>query len=122
MPKLIAQVRDLIRVRHYSRRTEEAYVYWIKQFIFFHNKRHPVEMGAPEVAAFLSDLAVERQVAASTQNQALAAIPSLSLCFEAPTINRSGSERIYTQFLSLILRLNVDPVATALGTVVSIRL
>ena len=74
MPKLIAQVRDLIRVRHYSRRTEEAYVYWIKQFIFFHNKRHPAEMGAPEVAAFLSHLAVDRQVAASTQNQALAAI------------------------------------------------
>lgn len=74
MPKLIAQVRDLIRVRHYSRRTEQAYVYWIKQFIFFHNKRHPKEMGGAEVAAFLSHLAVDRQVAASTQNQALAAI------------------------------------------------
>jgi len=74
MPKLLTQVRELIRVRHYSRRTEQAYVHWIKQFIFFHNKRHPAEMGAPEVSAFLSHLAVDRQVAASTQNQALAAI------------------------------------------------
>jgi integron integrase len=74
VPKLITQVRDLIRVRHYSRRTEQAYVHWIKQFIFFHNKRHPAEMGADEVAAFLTHLAVKRHVAASTQNQALAAI------------------------------------------------
>jgi integron integrase len=74
MPKLLEQVRNLIRVRHYSRRTEEAYTYWIKQFILFHKKKHPKDLGAPEVSSFLSYLAVERQVAASTQNQALAAI------------------------------------------------
>ena len=69
MPKLLTQVRELIRVRHYSRRTEQAYVHWIKQFIFFHNKRHPAEMGAAEVVAFLSHLAVDRQVATSTKTR-----------------------------------------------------
>ena len=74
MPRLLDQVRSLIRIRHYSYRTEEAYVYWIKQYLFFHKKRHPAEMGASEITAFLTYLAVERRVAASTQNQALAAI------------------------------------------------
>jgi site-specific recombinase XerD len=73
-PKLLDQVRLAIRTRHYSIRTEEAYVQWIKRFILFHNKRHPKEMGADEVSQFLSDLAVKRHVAASTQNQALSAI------------------------------------------------
>lgn len=72
--KLLDQVRDAIRRKHYSIRTEEAYVSWIKRFILFHNKRHPREMGAPEIEAFLTHLAVERRVAASTQNQALSAI------------------------------------------------
>jgi len=74
MPKLLDQTRDLIRTRHYSRRTEESYVYWIRKYIFFHNKRHPAEMGADEVSRFLTHLAVDQRVAASTQNQALAAI------------------------------------------------
>src|SRR5918996_3996027 len=73
-PKLLDQVRLAIRTRHYSMRTEEAYVQWIRRFILFHNKRHPREMGAHEVSQFLSDLAVNRHVAASTQNQALSAI------------------------------------------------
>lgn len=73
-PKLLDQVRNLMRVRHYSIRTEEAYVQWIRRFILFHGKRHPREMGSPEVAAFLTDLAVREKVAASTQNQALAAL------------------------------------------------
>jgi integron integrase len=73
-PKLLDQVRLAIRGRHYSIRTEEAYVQWIKRFILFHDKRHPSEMGANEVGQFLSDLAVNRHVAASTQNQALSAI------------------------------------------------
>ncbi|MCL4510813.1 MAG: integron integrase [Bacteroidetes bacterium] len=64
-------VRAAIRTRHYSRRTEEAYVSWIKRFIFFHGKRHPAEMGEREINAFLTHLAVERKVSASTQNQAL---------------------------------------------------
>jgi integron integrase len=73
-PRLLDQVRSVIRVRHYSHRTEEAYTYWIRQFILFHNKRHPVEMGATEVGAYLSWLAEVRNVAAATQNQALNAI------------------------------------------------
>jgi hypothetical protein len=73
-PKLLDQVRYAIRTKHYSIRTEEAYVQWIRRFILFHNKRHPKDMGAKEVGQFLSDLAVTRQVAASTQNQALSAI------------------------------------------------
>jgi site-specific recombinase XerD len=59
---------------HYSRRTEKAYVHWIRRFIFFHGKRHPAEMGAAEVTAFLTSLAVQDKVAASTQNQALSAL------------------------------------------------
>ena len=73
-PRILDQVRDQIRVRHYSLRTEEAYVNWIKRFILFHGKRHPQHLAGPEVAAFLSNLAVDRNVSANTQNQALAAI------------------------------------------------
>src|SRR5438309_11228 len=72
--RLLDQVREIIRVKHYSIRTEEAYVQWIKRFIFFHGKRHPREMGAKEIEAFLTDLAVRGKVAASTQNQALNAL------------------------------------------------
>jgi integron integrase len=68
------QVRDTLRRKHYSYRTEQAYLYWIRHFIFFHNKRHPREMAEREVAAFLTHLAVKRRVSASTQNQALNAI------------------------------------------------
>ncbi|OGA70059.1 MAG: integrase [Betaproteobacteria bacterium RIFCSPLOWO2_12_FULL_68_20] len=73
-PRLLDQVRDAIRRRHYSYRTEETYVHWIRRFIFFTGKRHPRELGAPEVTAFLNHLASERDVAASTQNQALSAL------------------------------------------------
>ena len=73
-PKLLDQVRAAIRMRHDSIRTEEAYVGWIKQFILFHGKRHPLEMGADEITRFLSALAVHGQVSASTQNQALCAL------------------------------------------------
>jgi integron integrase len=73
-PKLLEQVRAAIRLRHYSLRTEDTYVHWIKRFIVFHGKRHPVEMGEQEIAQFLSALAVDRQVSASTQNQALNAV------------------------------------------------
>src|SRR5918995_850388 len=73
-PKLLDQVRLSIRTRHYSIRTEEAYVQWIRRFILFHNKPHPREMGAEEVRQFLADLAVKHHVDASTQNQALSAI------------------------------------------------
>ena len=73
-PKLLDQVRQAIRTRHYSIRTEDAYVQWIKRFILFHDKRHPKGMGVKEVEQFVSDLAVNRHVAASPQNQALSAI------------------------------------------------
>ena len=72
--KLLDQVRDAIRVRHYSYRTEEAYVQWVRRFILFHNKQHPKDMGAAEVEAFLTHLAVQERVAASTQNQAFSAL------------------------------------------------
>ena len=73
-PKLLDQVRLAIRTRHYSYMTEKAYVGWIKRFIFFHNKRHPAEMGEAKIAQFLSSLATESHVSASTQNQALNAL------------------------------------------------
>jgi integron integrase len=73
-PKLLDQTRNAMRVRHYSRRTETTYIRWIKRFIFFHKKRHPASMGQEEVNAFLSSLAVEGHVSATTQNQALSAI------------------------------------------------
>lgn len=73
-PRLLERVRHAIRDRHYSSRTEEAYVGWIKRFIFFSGLRHPLDLGAEHLSAFLSALAVREQVAASTQNQALAAL------------------------------------------------
>src|SRR5881396_2765040 len=73
-PKLLDQVRDVIRRRHYSIRTEQAYIDWIKRFIIYHNKRHPAEMAEEEVARFLTHLARDRDVAPSTQNQALSAL------------------------------------------------
>lgn len=73
-PKLLDQVRQAIRARHYSKRTEKTYVDWIKRFIFFHGKRHPLEMGEAEINQFLTDLAVNKKVSASTQNQALSAL------------------------------------------------
>ena len=73
-PKLLEQLRGSIRLKHYSLRTEQAYVGWVKRYIFFHGKRHPSEMGKSEVESFLTALAVERNVTASTQNQALSAL------------------------------------------------
>ena len=73
-PKLLDQVRQAIRARHYSKRTEKTYVEWTKRFIYFHGKRHPLEMGELEINQFLTDLAVSKKVRASTQNQALSAI------------------------------------------------
>lgn len=73
-PKLLDRMRAEIRLRHYSIRTEEAYVDWARRFILYHSKRHPKEMGAEEVRDFLSYLATERKVSASTQNQAKSAL------------------------------------------------
>lgn len=73
-PRLLEQVRDKLRMLHYSYRPEQQYLQWIRRFILFHGKRHPRTMGAAEVEAFLTNLAVQRKVSASTQNQALAAL------------------------------------------------
>ncbi len=91
--KLLDRVRDQVRVKHYSYRTEETYVQWIRRFILFHNKRHPSEMDGDEVNAFLTHLAVNENVAASTQNQALCAILFL-----------------YREVLQQELNLNLDAV------------
>lgn len=73
-PRLLDQVRQVIRIKHYSIRTEQAYLQWIRRYILYHGKRHPRDMGATEVSAFLSSLAITAKVSASTQNQALNAI------------------------------------------------
>jgi hypothetical protein len=73
-PRLLDQVRASLRARHYSVRTEKAYVAWIRRFILFHGKRHPEMMSEVEIGAYLSNLASEARVSASTQNQALAAL------------------------------------------------
>ena len=72
--KFLEQVRDMIRIKHLARSTEESYVVWIKRFILFHDKKHPNTMGEREIESFLTHLAVDRKVAASTQSQALCAL------------------------------------------------
>src|SRR5678816_2553169 len=73
-PRLLDHLREAIRVRHYSYRTETQYVAWVRRYILFHGKRHPRELAGPEVESFLTHLATDRNVAAATQAQALAAI------------------------------------------------
>ena len=101
--KLLDQVREAIRTKHYSYRTEQTYVDWIKRFILFHNKRHPKEMGSTEVQAYISYLATERSVSASTQNQALSAITFLykyilqvDLAFPSDLLRPSRSDHLPT--------------------------
>jgi hypothetical protein len=72
--RLLDQVRDVVRIKHYSKKTEQVYVHWIRRYILFHNKRHPQEMSRPEIEKYLTHIAVNKQVSASTQNQALSAI------------------------------------------------
>jgi integron integrase len=95
-PRLLDQLRDSLRVRHYALRTEQAYVDWVKRFIRYHGVRHPREMGAAEVEAFLSHLATERNCSASTQNQAKAALLFLykeTLGVELPWLDEVVSAR-----------------------------
>lgn len=73
-PKLLDQLRERVRIKHYSYKTEQSYVQWVKRYILFHNKRHPKDMGEQEITQFLSHLAIKQNVSASTQNQALCAI------------------------------------------------
>jgi len=96
--KLLDQVRDKIRLRHYSIRTEKTYIDWIKRYIYFHGKKHPKEMGVWEIEEFLTDLAVGRKVAPSTQNQAFSAIlflykQVLEIGFDQERINAVRAKR-----------------------------
>jgi integrase len=96
-PKLLDQLRERIRYRHFSLRTEQAYVHWVKRFIFFHNKKHPKEMGKPEVEAFLSFLANAGRVAISTHRQAFSALLFLYrevLGVELPWLSEMGRPKI----------------------------
>jgi len=89
--RLLDQVREVMRYHHYSPRSEKAYLRWIRDFILFHNKRHPGEMGREEIEAYLSHLAMERHVARSTQNQAFNALLLLYrrvLACHLPAISR----------------------------------
>jgi len=72
-PKLLEKVREVLRLKHYSPKTEKSYVHWIRQFVRYYHLRHPRELGAQEVEAFLTHLAVEQKVSSSTQNQAVSA-------------------------------------------------
>ena len=74
MPRLLDQVREMIRYRHYSLRTEQVYVHWIREYILFHHKQHPDKLETSHITAFLSHLSVKKNVAASTQNQAASAL------------------------------------------------
>src|SRR2546430_1969657 len=89
-PKFIEQLRTFMRARRYSLRTEQAYLDWIRRFILFHGKRHPREMGEAEIVEFHSDLAMRRNVAASTQNQALCALLFLYQRFLERKLGRLG--------------------------------
>lgn len=102
--KLLDRVRDTIRLKHYAYRTEETYVQWIRRYILFHDKRHPREMGRVEIEDFLTHLAVQEQVAASTQNQALNAILFLYrevLNLEVSEVNAIRAKR--TRYLPTVL-------------------
>ena len=79
--KLLDVVRDKVRFKHYSLSTEKTYIHWIKHYIFYHNKKHPIEMGKAEIEAFLTHLAVDKKVSPSTQNQAFSAIRFLYFSF-----------------------------------------
>ncbi|MCC7326434.1 MAG: integron integrase [Burkholderiales bacterium] len=113
--RLLEQVRLKIRLKHYSLRTEQAYLDWIKRFIYFHGKRHPAQMGAGEIEAFLTHLAVVRNVAASTQNQAKSALLFLYrevLAIELPWLDRVEQARVPAR---LPVVLSQDEVARVLA-------
>jgi integron integrase len=120
-PKLLEQVVERLRVKHYSLRTEKAYVDWIKRYIWFHGKRHPKEMGAHEVEAFLSNLAVERNVSASTQNQAKSALLFLYkevLEIQLPWLDNITQAKVSRHLPTVLTREEVQSVLARLdGTV-----
>ncbi|MGH8528980.1 MAG: integron integrase [Nevskiales bacterium] len=118
-PRLMQQVRHRLRAKHYSLRTEETYVHWIKRYILFHGKKHPTEMGVSEVEAFLSHLAVELNVAASTQNLALAAILFLYrdvLEIELPWLRDVTRAKKPQRLPTVLTRREMESLLSALDT------
>ncbi len=117
-PRLLDHVRDCIRRKHYSLRAEQAYVDWIRRFIWLNGKRHPSETGAAEVEAFLTYLAVERHVAASTQNQAKSALLFLYkevLRAESPWFDNVEQARAPVRLPVVLNRAEVVSVLSRLG-------
>lgn len=126
-PKLLDQLRESLQVRHYSLRTEDAYLDWVRRFILFHGKRHPRDMGAPEVQAFLSHLAVDRRVSPSTQNQAKAALLFLyrhllevDLPWLAEVVQAKRQPRLPTVLTPGEVRALLDQMEGAMGLLVQV--
>lgn len=116
--KVLDQLRERIRLLHYSRRTEEVYVHWCRAFIRFHGVRHPLAMGGPEVEAFLGWLAGERQVSASTHKQALSALLFLYtkvLGVQLPWMSEVGRPRVQRRLPVVVSREELSPVFRHLG-------
>lgn len=117
MPKLLEEVRLHMRARHYSYRTEQSYTHWIRQFILFHQKRHPALMGSDEIGAFLTHLAVDRNVSAATQNQALAALLLLYkqvLLVELPRLENIPRAKKPSRLPTVLTREEVNAVLSHL--------
>jgi integron integrase len=126
-PKLLDRMRAEIRVRHYSLRTEQSYVDWARRFILFHNKRHPRDMGAAEVRDFLSHLAVDRKVSASTQNQAKSSLLFLYrevLGMELPWLDEVIAARVAKRLPVVLtqveMRRLLDAMSGTMGLVASL--
>jgi len=116
-PKLLDQVISRLRVKHYSLRTEKVYLDWIKRYIWFHDKKHPKDMGVGEVEAFLSHLAVERNVSSSTQNQAKSALLFLYkevLGIELPWLDNVTQAKVPKRLPVVLTRQEVQAVLTRL--------
>jgi integron integrase len=117
-PRLLDQLRDRIRLKHYSLRTEQVYAHWVRRFILFHGKRHPRELGAREVEAFLTHLAVERRCSASTQNQAKSALLFLYkevLAVELPWLDDVASAKVPHRLPVVLTRAEVDRLFAAMA-------
>ncbi len=104
-PKLLDQVRGILRAKHYSYKTEQSYIHWMKRYILFHNKRHPQEMGEKEISRFLTHLAVKENVAASTQNQALCAL----IFLYSQVLQKDVGDMFYKAAAYTLLKFGRDP-------------
>lgn len=120
-------MRDALRVRHYSYRTEQTYLDWARRFILFHGKRHPAEMGGDEVGAFLTHLAAERQVSASTQNQAKAAllflyreVLGIDLPWLGEVVQAKVSKRLPVVLTPREVRALMDELSGTMGLIASL--